>query len=83
MNEQSYATATDQAALAKIEPSLSDGPALTVPTHTATDWKVSVVSVGGQTFSIDKTTDATTVCRRSARTCTPVGQGGCPASGKW
>jgi len=44
VNEQSYATGTDQAALAKIEPSLADGPALTVPTHTATDWKVSSVT---------------------------------------
>ena len=36
VNEQSYATAADQAALAQIEPSLSQGPALTIPTHTAT-----------------------------------------------
>jgi len=83
VNEQSYATGTDQAALAKIEPSLAQGPALTVPTHTATDWKVSVVSVGGQTFSIDKTTDTTTNQPTVSRTCTPVGAGGCPASGKW
>ena len=83
VNEQSYATGTDQAALAKIEPSLADGPALTVPTHTATDWKVSVVSVGGQTFSIDKTTDTTTGQPTVSRTCTPVGQGGCPSTGKW
>jgi type IV pilus assembly protein PilA len=81
VNEQSYLTATP-AVLVGIEPSLNDGPAWTVPTATLTDWKVSVVSVGGQTFSIAKTTDAAGVPTVS-RTCTPVNKGGCPATGKW
>ena len=83
VNEQSYASATDQTELAKIEPSLSDGPALTVPTHTANAWKVQVVSTGGQTFIIEKSVDATTGVPTVARTCTVAGKGGCPSTGKW
>ena len=82
VNEQSYASATDQTELAKIEPSLAEGPAMTVPTHAASTWKVSVVSVGGQTFTIEKKVDAAgtpTVERK----CTPVGKGGCPSTGNW
>jgi type IV pilus assembly protein PilA len=82
VNEQSYASATDQAALATIEPSLAEGPALTVPTHAAAAWKVQVVSTGGQTFFIEKTVDAAGV-PTVARTCTPLGSGGCPSTGKW
>jgi len=82
VNEQSYASATDQAALAKVEPALAEGPALTIPTHTATAWKVQVVSVGGQTFTIEKTVDADGV-PKVERKCTPVGKGGCPSTGNW
>ena len=81
VNEQSYTTATP-AVLQGIEPSLGDGPALTVPTHTATDWQASVVSVAGQTFTITKTTDAAGV-PTVVRSCTPVNKGGCPATGRW
>jgi type IV pilus assembly protein PilA len=80
VNEQSYLTATP-AILQGIEPSLGDGPALTVPIHTATDWEVHVTSVGGQTFIINKT--ETAGVPTVTRTCTPVNKGGCPATGKW
>jgi type IV pilus assembly protein PilA len=80
VNEQSYATATPTI-LQGIEPSLGDGPTWTVPTHTLTDWSVSVVSVGGQTFTISKTVTAGVPA--VTRTCTPVNKGGCPATGRW
>jgi hypothetical protein len=83
VNEQSYASATDQTELAKIEPSLADGPALTIPTHGTSTWKVSVISVGGQTFTIEKKVDATTGAPTVERKCTPVGKGGCPSTGNW
>jgi type IV pilus assembly protein PilA len=82
VNEQSYATATDQAALAGIEPSLSQGPAMTVPTHTAAAWKVTVTSASTSTFSIEKTVDAAGVPTVS-RTCAPIDKGGCPHAGTW
>jgi type IV pilus assembly protein PilA len=80
VNEQSYATAT-KAVLEGIEPSLADGAPLTVNTATATDWSVTVASVGGQTFTIAKTTAAgvPTV----VRSCATGGKGGCPSSSKW
>jgi type IV pilus assembly protein PilA len=82
VNEQSYASAADQTELAKIEPSLNEGPALTLPTHAKDTWKVSVVSVGGQTFTIEKKVDASNV-PTVERKCTPLGKGGCPSTGNW
>ena len=83
VNEQSYATGTDQAALAKIEPSLGDGPDLTVDKATDTEWKVTVASKSGaaNTFSIEKTDNAG--APTVARTCASHGTGGCPSDGKW
>ena len=82
VNEQSYLTASP-AVLADIEPSLGQGPAYTV-SGTADTWVVEVTSVSGATnkFKIEKTVDANGV-PTVARTCVPVGKGGCPASGNW
>jgi len=81
VNEQSYASATDQAALATIEPALAEGPTLNVVTHTADAWEVNVTSVGGQTFTIKKS--VTAGVPKVERTCTASGKGGCPSTGKW
>jgi type IV pilus assembly protein PilA len=82
VNEQSYADAVDQAALAEIEPALADGPVVDIPVHTDDEWTVEVESVGGQTFTIAKTVDANGV-PTVARTCADGGSGGCPTSGTW
>jgi type IV pilus assembly protein PilA len=82
VNEQTYVGA-NLAALTKIEPSLGDGPTLTVDTATINEWKVTVASKSGatNTFSIEKTDNggAPTV----ARTCANAGTGGCPSTNKW
>ena len=84
VNEQDYTKAkTVATTLTDIEPSLSQGPALVVDSASATAWKVHVVSVGGQTFTIEKTFDATTQTPAVARTCVAVGKGGCPSTGNW
>jgi type IV pilus assembly protein PilA len=82
VNEQSYASASDQTELAKTEPSLSQGPAMTIPTHTDDSWKVTVTSVSGSTFSIEKSVDAAGTPTVS-RTCAPIDKGGCPHAGTW
>ena len=81
VNEQSYASAADQAALAKIEPALAEGPTLNVVTHTVDSWEVNVTSVGGQTFTIKKS--VTAGVPKVDRTCTVAGNGGCADTGKW
>jgi type IV pilus assembly protein PilA len=81
VNEQSYAAAVDQAALAKIEPALAEGPTVTVPVHTATEWEVVATSTAGQVFTIKKT--VTAGVPKVERTCTVAGEGGCPSTGKW
>jgi type IV pilus assembly protein PilA len=81
VNEQSYAAATDQTELAKIEPALAEGPTLNIPTHSATEWEVNATSTGGQTFTIKKTVVAGVP--KVERTCTTAGNGGCPSTGKW
>ena len=82
VNEQTYLNA-DLNAIKAIEPSLGDGPTLTVDKATANEWKVTVESKSGaaNTFSIEKTDNggAPTV----ARTCGNPGKGGCPNGGTW
>jgi len=82
VNEQKY-TGADLAALKAIEPSLGDGPDLTVDKATDTEWKVTVASKSGaaNTFSIEKTDNAG--APTVARTCASHGTGGCPSDGKW
>jgi type IV pilus assembly protein PilA len=82
VNEQTYAGA-DLTALKKIEPSLGDGPTLTVDKATTNEWKVTVASKSGatNTFSIEKTDNAG--APTVARTCANGGTGGCPNSGQW
>jgi type IV pilus assembly protein PilA len=79
VNEQSYATASTTT-LKDIEPSLGDGPAYTVSGTTDT-WVVEVTSVSTNKFKIEKTVSGGVPS--VARTCTPVGKGGCPSTGKW
>jgi len=82
VNEQSYSTAS-QAVLAVIEPSLSDGPTLTVTPGTDT-WTLAAASKTGATFTITKTVASGIPTVR--RTCGPaafVGKGGCPNGGSW
>ena len=81
VNEQTYVGA-DATALTKIEPALGEGPAWALSGQAAGAWAVEVTSKGGQKFKIAKTVDANGV-PTVARTCTPVGTGGCPASGGW
>jgi type IV pilus assembly protein PilA len=82
VNEQTYVGA-DLAKLTDIEPSLNDGPALAIANQSATDWKVTVTSKSGTTndFSIQKVTTAGVPA--VTRTCTALGKGGCPSTGKW
>ena len=72
-NGGSYANATP-AALQNIESTLN-GANLAVPTHTATTYKVTVTSTTGNTFSIARNANGTTVL-----SCTPANTDGCPAS---
>ena len=72
-NGGSYANATP-AALQNIESTLN-GASLTVPTHTATTYKVTVTSSTGNAFSIQRNANGTTVL-----SCTPANTDGCPAS---
>jgi type IV pilus assembly protein PilA len=81
VNEQDYTSANGAPnVLTDIEPALAEGPALTV-TAGKDVWKVTATSVGGQTFNIEKT--VTAGVPKVTRTCTPVGKGGCPSTGKW
>ena len=82
VNEQKY-TGADLNALKGIEPSLGDGPTLTVDKATDTEWKVTVTSKSGaaNTFSIEKKDNAG--APTVERTCANVGKGGCPSDGKW
>jgi type IV pilus assembly protein PilA len=81
VNEQSYASANgDPSVLSDIEPSLGDGPALTV-TAAGETWEVEVESVAGHTFTITKA--ITGGQPRVTRTCDPQGEGGCPSTGRW
>jgi type IV pilus assembly protein PilA len=82
VNEQTYVGA-DLTALKKIEPSLGDGPTLTVDTATVNEWKVTVASKSGatNTFSIEKKDNAG--APTVTRTCANAGTGGCPSTNKW
>jgi type IV pilus assembly protein PilA len=80
VNEQKYTGAT-AATLADIEPSLNEGPALVVDSAGPDVWKIHVTSVANQTFTIEKS--VTAGVPKVDRTCTPVGKGGCPSTGKW
>ena len=82
VNEQSYTTVSPTT-LATIEPSLSDGPAMTA-TGTADAWTLTVTSKTDGTFTIAKTVSGGVPTVR--RTCGPaayVGKGGCPNAGSW
>jgi type IV pilus assembly protein PilA len=80
VNEQTYA-GVDEDALEAIEPSLGEGPALTVDgTPDANNWAVTVTSKTTGTFTISKAGSTVT------RTCGPQGRqgkGGCPTDGSW
>jgi type IV pilus assembly protein PilA len=81
VNEQTYVGA-DKPALINIEPSLNDGPVWAVSNQSATDWTVTVTSKSGLgDFVISKTT--TGGVPTVTRTCTALGKGGCPSTGKW
>jgi type IV pilus assembly protein PilA len=81
VNEQSYASVNGNPGdLAKIEPALGDGPAMTVASAKDT-WSVEVTSVAGQKFKIEKTVVNGTP--KVERTCSVGGEGGCPSTGKW
>ena len=71
-NGGSYAAATP-AALQTIEPTLN-GATLTVPTHTASTYTVTVTSSVGEAFSISRAANGTTTL-----SCTPANTNGCPA----
>jgi type IV pilus assembly protein PilA len=83
VNEQDYTTAkTAATTLPGIEPSLSDGSAaLAVDSADKDTWKLTVTSVTGSTFSIEKA--LTAGVPKVTRSCLPVGKGGCPGSGNW
>ena len=85
-NNGSYANC-DKAAIVAVEPTLNDaGARLTVPTHTATTYGITVASNrdgGAVTFSLARAANGTT-----SRTCAVGGtadKGGCSATpaGTW
>jgi hypothetical protein len=69
------------AALQKAEPSLKDDPArtgLTVDSASGETYKVHVTHpANGHVFTLER------VSGKDERTCSPAGQGGCPANGEW
>jgi type IV pilus assembly protein PilA len=77
VNEQSYATGDEANVLTGIEPALGDGPTMTV-TANEDDYTITVNSVGGQEFVIEKAADGGVT-----RSCTEGGEGGCPTSEGW
>jgi type IV pilus assembly protein PilA len=81
VNEQTYVGA-DLTALKGIEPSLNDGPPMTVTALSADTWTVTVTSKSNLgNFVITKTNPATGP--EVKRTCTASGKGGCPISLNW
>jgi type IV pilus assembly protein PilA len=71
-SKDNYSGMTDTA-LKDIEPSLNEAPNFTVTGVTATDYKVTVDSKNGRSFSITRSSTGT------VRTCTPAG-GGCQST---
>ena len=72
---------TNLAGLQRIEPSLNTLPnRARTPTATGTTntWRVTVVSPANVSFIIDRLNTGVV-----NRTCTPVGTGGCPGTGRW
>lgn len=67
--------------LQKIEPSLKDDPAgtgLTVDSASGEAYKVHLTHPAtGHVFTLERGSG------KDKRTCTPAGQGGCPANGEW
>lgn len=55
-----------------------NGAALSVSGVTDDEYKVTVTSITGDTFSIKRNSDGTT-----GLTCTTPGTGGCPTGGSW
>jgi type IV pilus assembly protein PilA len=80
VNEQSYADVSP-ASLTEIEPALAGDPALTASGADET-WVVSVESVTGTNFEIEKTVDADGV-PTVTRTCDEPNKGGCNSTGGW
>ncbi len=83
-DEQTYVGAEEGAAgaLVKIEPALNEGVAaagLAVSNQTVNSYLIEVTqSKTGSKFIITKNADGSV-----ARTCTAVGEKGCPSTGKW
>jgi type IV pilus assembly protein PilA len=68
-------------ALQKVEPSLKDDPAktgLTVDSASGEAYKVHLTHpASGDVFTLERGSG------KDKRTCSPAGQGGCPAGGEW
>jgi type IV pilus assembly protein PilA len=68
-------------ALQKVEPSLKDDPAntgLTVDSASGEAYKVHLTHpASGHVFTLERGSG------KDKRTCSPAGQGGCPADGEW
>lgn len=68
-------------ALQKVEPSLKDDPAntgLTVDSASGEAYKVHLTHpASGHVFTLERGSG------KDKRTCSPAGQGGCPANGEW
>jgi type IV pilus assembly protein PilA len=77
--EQTYANCDTSTALGATGLSYGTGSGQVAVNAGAnsTDYSVTGVSKSGHTFTISKTSAG------AARTCSPTGQGGCPASGSW
>jgi type IV pilus assembly protein PilA len=80
VNEQSYATVSP-ATLTGIEPALAGNPPLTASGNDD-EWTVSVESVTGTNFEIEKTVNAQGV-PTVRRTCDQPNEGGCNSTGGW
>ena len=80
-DDQSYGNGNQLAAAQAVEPTLgSENIAVTVAGNGAVGYTVTAAhATTGQTFTLVKTAADGSI----ARTCAPVGQGGCPADGTW
>jgi type IV pilus assembly protein PilA len=78
-DNQTYVGA-DATALQTIEPALNNTPAPVVTTAAANNYALTTTSTSSTpvTFTITRATTGVVT-----RTCSPVSNGGCPASGNW
>ena len=80
-DDQNYGTGNQLAAAQAVEPTLgTESVTVTVTGSGAAGYTITAAhATTGQTFTLTKTAATGAV----SRTCTPTGEGGCPADGTW